>query len=1180
MSHLLYWPGRIFFYPVGNTPAVCLTENLPPERHADVLLLGCGDARHILYTVYADGTHPTAGPRKLDVTCCDMEAAVLARNTLLFTLLADHGSEKRLASIWNIFYHMMLDESSLSLLIEQCRKLVPLAQDMETWGEGPYSHVVTMCNADTLSDIQRFWKLWLGTADFNAQQTKSFAENFQDGLGKVRAGTKDHALRTSMLSAGPLALVTLKAVAYQFNRFWTTGVTDDGTQAVKPASNVNPTFAFSASGDKVTVHYGTDPISGFHLAETLASAGYALSDESPTVAFKMVRAARDQFSSWCKAVIGRIQHTSASSASLVIRMYAGEALAFCQALHSVGPTSPHTPSFVAPWRRSIVQFDAAAYGLHAPSPAPTSFNVIETSNLLDHVGFHNLLTVTVPLLCDSPSSTLYTEGLLATGESITQGILAHMCGDPSTISLLLGVVPSAYFARFTTRPDIPETLQYHQRLAWKPIGHGHATRHPRNEPIRFAADQLAGSLFEIYLKMFSDENMSKLFAMMNLPKVGMLRKIQSSGIIHHTRRSFVLLLAHIRKRVQCDWDKVICLLEDLIQRDRVLITGSNFFQEMLGQLRLTGFTLSSLSPAYMRELHAQVNPPIFREWRMVPEVVTVVLVVPRHIITEVQSELSDVGTPNLQCEVRVGIAHNAFACISASFGKLEVSGRGRDKTAIIIEDSTGAHGTSPMIISFAILAVFLIPTSGGTVGLAVRSSLSTVSLVKKFGLGLSLFHAPLVDERYVHILSKAPTTNNTVADGANQPIPHGRPDGMVEHHPILVGMDASNTRVQSFTAHITITDVAEQVTLAGGCIVRTTQLSANQVTLHVEKHQHIVEFPLPVNIGSAKLRVARKSKYVEIVAPMMLTLDVKGECDIAKNFRMIIDSGIPTLWNVHRLDLHRCPSFKLSRGLKAFDWFVPHVSQMFSRRERVARESNIIQDTLMNIKDSLHTLFLSAAGLTGRGTGQTHAQFALWNPATNDTYAFILVTDLRLDLASHTIVADSWVIPGSNDIQARVRGELKTILSIKTNANESEAWRYLLPLFIERCRLWEHKPNCEYLSQNSTPLYPDAGSNPNKVPYCSCGMGVGTAVLRRRFGGVTAMYATRAAISPLFPVSYLEKVDIMDDSEASAEPAWTGCRACGKEGGALFVCSRCKGAKYCSKKCQVQDWKEHKKDCT
>ena len=224
---------------------------------------------------------------------------------------------------------MMLDKDSLSLLIEQCRKLVPLAQDMETWKQGPYAHIVAMCDDATLFDIQRFWKLWLGTAEFNVQQTKRFTKNFQDGLKNVRAGKQEYFVITSMRSAGPLAPVAMKAATDQFQRFWTSGVTDDGIQAAKPAKNVNPTFAFSASGDKVAVHYGTDPILGFHLEETLASSGCALSDESAAIVSKMVQAARHQFNAWCIAVIGRIQHTSASSASLVVRMYAGEALAFC-----------------------------------------------------------------------------------------------------------------------------------------------------------------------------------------------------------------------------------------------------------------------------------------------------------------------------------------------------------------------------------------------------------------------------------------------------------------------------------------------------------------------------------------------------------------------------------------------------------------------------------------------------------------------------------------------------------------------------------------------------------------------------------------------------------------------------------------------------------------------------------
>lgn len=54
-----------FFYPLGNTPAICLTQDLTYKEKAKVLLLGCGDVRNILFTVYADGGYGKVYPLKL-----------------------------------------------------------------------------------------------------------------------------------------------------------------------------------------------------------------------------------------------------------------------------------------------------------------------------------------------------------------------------------------------------------------------------------------------------------------------------------------------------------------------------------------------------------------------------------------------------------------------------------------------------------------------------------------------------------------------------------------------------------------------------------------------------------------------------------------------------------------------------------------------------------------------------------------------------------------------------------------------------------------------------------------------------------------------------------------------------------------------------------------------------------
>jgi hypothetical protein len=52
-------PSRSF-YPIGNTPAVSLISHQPPDKGtAEILLLGCGDIRNILYTVFCNqnGAH-------------------------------------------------------------------------------------------------------------------------------------------------------------------------------------------------------------------------------------------------------------------------------------------------------------------------------------------------------------------------------------------------------------------------------------------------------------------------------------------------------------------------------------------------------------------------------------------------------------------------------------------------------------------------------------------------------------------------------------------------------------------------------------------------------------------------------------------------------------------------------------------------------------------------------------------------------------------------------------------------------------------------------------------------------------------------------------------------------------------------------------------------------------------
>ena len=91
MVHPVIWPKKTFFYPIGNTAPSCFTRDLAPEMGADILLLGCGDPRSILYTIHSDHcpckwlalvdifilNKVSKADRKLDFTCCDAEPAIL-----------------------------------------------------------------------------------------------------------------------------------------------------------------------------------------------------------------------------------------------------------------------------------------------------------------------------------------------------------------------------------------------------------------------------------------------------------------------------------------------------------------------------------------------------------------------------------------------------------------------------------------------------------------------------------------------------------------------------------------------------------------------------------------------------------------------------------------------------------------------------------------------------------------------------------------------------------------------------------------------------------------------------------------------------------------------------------------------------------------------------------------------
>ncbi|KAG2754005.1 hypothetical protein P692DRAFT_201764049 [Suillus brevipes Sb2] len=1182
MAHPVLWRGKMFFYPIGNTSAVCLTQDLCPTEKADVLLLGCGDPRHILYTVYTNSTGSQVASRQLDFTCCDLET----RNAILFTLLADEGAVKNASQIWNIFFHFYLDKASHDLLISQCRKLVELSGDLDSWNNGPYGHFLRMCTGDTLAELRRLWQLYVKTTTCSPSEAKEFATAYAADVKDSKA--KFGFVFTASRAAGPMSMYALKIAGDHYNIYWETGVCSAISERPSEISHPNPTLAYSMVGDKFAVHYGTDPLSCFHLVEALAPAAGSSRRPDQFTLKDIVNVCKTQFARWCTSVSKVLRSQGPSSPSpLIIRCFVGDALSLCHALdYSHTAKSSSTPFSVAPWKTACITFDPSAYGTDTQSPAPTMFNVIDTSNLLDYVGVLNIITVTSPILQRTPSATLYTEGLASGSPEDT--LAEQLCGDIATMGLLLGLIPACFVSQFTNRSNMHEHIvrlsqnatQNHERLAWKLIGGAEKLITDLDCPIDIAPEQLAGVFLNIYLNMFSHENVvRRLAAVKQSPE-----SIKLSGIIHYHRRSFVEILTVVKRRVITDWDSTMNMLYSKIRNDRTLMTGMNFYQDLCCQLHLLGvFDADWLSLQKVQEMHRVERPFVFRNWKTLPQTVCVVLVVPRDRLQPLFPDLDEAGTPVLQCDLRGVATHNTFSTINTVFGTITTSGQGDSKTAVIKEDATGRYGTSPLVVWFWVPSIVLVNECRLSVALSILSTPATCKLAMK-QLDLSIFCADLDDENLVHILRQRPDAGPESPKKKNSQI--GGRLTKTSGACAFVTLDSECKTTLSFTTRVDIVDPEMKASLTSGATPTVNQASMYSIDIALGDKSLQFPFPLPIDAKKAKLRIARKSLYIEVILPLKLVL---GETE-SDMFPVIPHGGDLVLWNMHRVNLDQCIPFSIANKT-ALGWINPHVSLMMSDRERRIPHGVTTGSTLLDVKRSLHFIFGHASGLADKPPLCYSLQ------VTNEPEIFVMfyITDLRLDVGSHTMVADAWVMPSSPSFEkfeafSKVSSHLRpsNMKMVGMGVEERKAWMHLLVAATERCRTWEHKTNCEYRVQGAIPLTLE----PDESPICSCGAGVGTESFVKRYPMLRplAPHVTRAVISPLFALSYMEKVGNLEDIIASNTPSTPApaavvrnmCAACGKAGGAsgsLLTCGRCKVVRYCSQICQREDWKGHKKSC-
>ncbi|KAK4186350.1 hypothetical protein QBC35DRAFT_501567 [Podospora australis] len=906
----------------------------------------------------------------------------------------------------------------------------------------------------------------------------------------------------------------------------------------------------------VRLHYGSDPLLGFHLSTASISIDPKSNSRGNQDLTTPVAVARAEFRDWCDSFRTRAGQKNQIH-PLTLRFFTGDAIAFAYTLHGHRVTGR---SGTAGWYRDrngtfeVLHLAKEDYCHElsegsSSAPAPVTFNVIDTSNLIDHVGALNLLIAVSPLIDANPSSVLYTEALVKQSNSDFDYVEQLLCGHLSAIALLLGLAPVSYWANTSVTCQWEDCLvdivgplsegsthkgQSCIRVVWaRPLFSSQAKTAEANlQALHFDPAELANLLLNVFHQMYPVEHVSMLLSAASLDP----NRISLISLPQYTRASFAALLRITQTRVETgDWEKTVGMVLGSLEQGSPIMLAKNYMQELYVQFHVLGvYSVDVLKhPCNTEPTFTVSTEQGLRDWKMMPPVVCVTLKVPRSKLRVFTDKPLNIGTVPMTCTIQSGSAHpssttawyNTFAAVQLGFGKLSLSGtpdKG-DFQVHIADDPQGWHGTSPLYVSFLAPSWMLLrePTSA-RVSFAIQATpLTTGKFARQLGIMLSILDTTLGDRNHVFISEHLPNQATRIAPlgFANDQL--AKPKSIVEgvETTIKATLDRIGERILLLTARLDFISGSLRSTLRDGCQVTVQpNPTINSFTISLvnpgssSSQEMTITFPIPVTTSSLKTRIARKSSYIELIADVVTDPASEPSPAFTCSHPPSSSRTVPIPYTLPYIPtpLSSLPIISFASPHSLERWLTPHVSLMLSRHERLLYEnrpthptSQDQRSTLAAFKYGLFTLFMHFAGVdtptSHNGPSPSSSRvFAISHPSEGGIQIVIFCSALRLDTANRVVVVDAAVLPlydtfMPNDKsfinglfqQSRDLGHIKV-----ESADELRMWKTRLGGWVEKCRLgsWEHVPGkCEFVTEKKKALLL---VQQGEQAMCDCGKGV------------------------------------------------------------------------------------------
>ena len=408
--HLQYFPVTRYrktfqyYFPYGNTKAEDFLEHVTCEGEPKVLSLGCGDIRSCFYTIwknfssdmgkYCSGIHFVLN---------DCSVAVLARNILFLYLCLQMPSKKEvvknwLVSIWGIWYCHELLVAHERILKEALCRLLTWSENQQLWTESsdnPLHSLVRFSSPCTLQEIHQVWKRWhdkMATmcSDVSLEKMKTDRQTMIHACKSVCSSPEEHVKSFLGLLRDDVPLQERKAMQSEYEAYVRRGSAFAETVlniSVSGSTSLNLTF-YEKSDERYTVHYGSVPYKCFFHSFKFSRAeikkmgvvssvlDYLVVGDESFKSHPLLANSFQQFSLWLISSAKTLKQVSSKGHHISFTFHCSDAIEFCQQL---------SDSCTSQLYASRMGFD-------------TGFDVIYSSNLIDHLSPPNLVLSAMPLL--------------------------------------------------------------------------------------------------------------------------------------------------------------------------------------------------------------------------------------------------------------------------------------------------------------------------------------------------------------------------------------------------------------------------------------------------------------------------------------------------------------------------------------------------------------------------------------------------------------------------------------------------------------------------------------------------------------------------------------------------------------------------------------------------------------